>query len=164
MALYPEDPAESRIQRIEAASAEHYRDPDVMTGSDAGGMRTAVLRMLAAVAVWLGLVAGCTGAPASGPSAGAADATAQPAQGAAGLRDVRPCPGIAGFSCGSLSVRLDPSGSVPGRLSLRVAVSDVASAPRGVLVFLTGGPGEPGVPFVSRLAGRLGRRCAATGW
>ena len=126
-------------------------------------MRTAVLRTLAAVAVLLGLVTGCTGAPTSG-----ATRPAQPpgaaAQGAAGLRDVRPCPGIAGFSCGSLSVRLDPSGSVPGRLSLRVAVSDVAAAPRGVLVFLTGGPGEPGVPFVSRLAGRLGRRCAATGW
>ena len=69
---------------------------------------------------------------------------------------MRPCPGIAGFSCGSLSVRLDPFGSVPGRLSLRVAVSGVASAPRGVLLFLTGGPGEPGVPFVSRLVDRLG--------
>jgi pimeloyl-ACP methyl ester carboxylesterase len=53
-------------------------------------------------------------------------------------------------------VRLDPFGSVPGRLSLRVAVSGVASAPRGVLLFLTGGPGEPGVPFVSRLEDRLG--------
>lgn len=55
-----------------------------------------------------------------------------------------------------MSVRLDPSGSVPGRLSLRVAVSDLAIAPRGILVLLTGGPGQPGVPFVSRLAGRLG--------
>jgi pimeloyl-ACP methyl ester carboxylesterase len=53
-------------------------------------------------------------------------------------------------------VRLDPFGSAPGRLTLRVAVSDVAAAPRGVLVFLTGGPGQPGVPFASRLAGRLG--------
>ena len=89
-------------------------------------MRTAVLRVLAAVAVWLGLVTGCTGAPTSGATRPAQ--SAQSAQGAAGLRDVRPCPGIAGFSCGSLSVRLDPSGSVPGRLSLRVAVSDVAAA------------------------------------
>jgi pimeloyl-ACP methyl ester carboxylesterase len=46
--------------------------------------------------------------------------------------------------------------TTPGRLSLRVAVSDVASAPRGVLLFLTGGPGEPGVPFVPRLEDRLG--------
>jgi pimeloyl-ACP methyl ester carboxylesterase len=35
-----------------------------------------------------------------------------------------------------------------------VAVSDEATAPRGVLVLLSGGPGQPGVPFVSRLAGR----------
>jgi pimeloyl-ACP methyl ester carboxylesterase len=53
-------------------------------------------------------------------------------------------------------VRLDPSGAAPGRLSLRVAVADVAAAPRGVLLVLTGGPGEPGVPFAARLAARLG--------
>jgi pimeloyl-ACP methyl ester carboxylesterase len=41
-------------------------------------------------------------------------------------------------------------------VSLQVAVSDVAAAPRGVLLFLTGGPGQPGVPFAARLAGRLG--------
>jgi len=35
-------------------------------------------------------------------------------------------------------------------------VSDVAAAPRGVLLFLTGGPGEPGIPFVPRIASRLG--------
>ena len=116
------------------------------------------LRALAAAAALLGLVPGCTGAP-SRPGG-----QAPPAQEHAGLQDVRPCPGIPAFSCGSLSVRLDPFGSAPGRLSLRVAMSDVASAPRGVLVFLTGGPGEPGVPFVPRLAGRLGRPCAATGW
>ena len=126
------------------------RDRNVMTGADAGGMRKGVLRLATAVAVVAGLVSGCTGAPA-GPAG-----QARAVQGFAGLRDVRPCPGIAEFNCGSLSVRLDPFGSVPGRLSLRVAVSDVASAPRGVLLFLTGGPGEPGVPFVSRLTDRLG--------
>src|SRR5438046_448882 len=122
-----------------------------MTRADAGGMRTTVLRTLVVAAVALGLVSGCTGAPSAQPT--------QPtweAQNTAGLREVRPCPGNAGFSCGSLSVRLDPFGSVPGRLSLRVAVSGVASAPRGVLLFLTGGPGEPGVPFVLRLEDRLG--------
>jgi pimeloyl-ACP methyl ester carboxylesterase len=72
------------------------------------------------------------------------------------LQAVRPCPGTPAFSCGTLSVRLDPLGSAPGRLSLQVAVSDVAAAPRGVLLVLTGGPGEPGIPFLGRLAGRLG--------
>ena len=120
-----------------------------MTVADAGDMRK-TLRALAAAAALLGLVPGCTGAP-SRPGG-----QAPPAQEHAGLQDVRPCPGIPAFSCGSLSVRLDPFGPAPGRLSLRVAMSDVASAPRGVLVLLTGGPGEPGVPFVPRLAGRLG--------
>ena len=112
-------------------------------------MRVPVLRRLAAVAVVAGLVSGCTGSLSSPPLARRSRRGS--AQNLAGLRDVRPCPGNAGFSCGSLSVRLDPFGSVPGRLSLRVAVSGVASAPRGVLLFLTGGPGEPGVPFVPRL-------------
>jgi pimeloyl-ACP methyl ester carboxylesterase len=53
-------------------------------------------------------------------------------------------------------VRLDPSGRAPGSLSLQVAVSDVAAAPRGVLVLLTGGPGQPGVPSVPRLVSRMG--------
>jgi pimeloyl-ACP methyl ester carboxylesterase len=102
-------------------------------------------RVLSAAVVVLGLASGCTTrAPAVG------------SQSRAGLHDVRPCPGIPGFSCGSLSVRLDPFGPTPGRLSLRVALSDAAAAPRGVLVLLTGGPGEAGVPFAPRLASRLG--------
>jgi pimeloyl-ACP methyl ester carboxylesterase len=113
-------------------------------------MRNTTLRALAAAAVAAGLVSGCTGAP-SRPGG-----QVPSAQEHAGLHDVRPCSGIPAFSCGSLSVRLDPFGSAPGRLSLRVAMSDVATTPRGVLVFLTGGPGQPGVPFAPRLAGRLG--------
>ena len=123
-------------------------------------MRTTVLRTLAAATIALGLVSGCTGAPSAQatrpPRQSQPTQPAKEAQGPVGLRNVRPCPGLPGFSCGSLSVRLDPFGSGPGRLSLRVAVSDVASAPRGVLLFLTGGPGEPGVPFVPRLVDRLG--------
>src|SRR5260370_15213506 len=113
-------------------------------------MRARVGGVLAMSAIVLGAVSGCT---ASGP----ADQAGPGGTGRdlAGLHDVRPCPGITAFSCGTLSVRLDPFGSVPGRLSLQVAVSDVADAPRGVLVFLTGGPRQPGVPFVSPLTGPL---------
>jgi pimeloyl-ACP methyl ester carboxylesterase len=53
-------------------------------------------------------------------------------------------------------VPLDHSGQVGGRLDLRVATADLAKAPRGVLVLLTGGPGQPGVPFVGRLARIVG--------
>jgi pimeloyl-ACP methyl ester carboxylesterase len=102
-------------------------------------------RALAAAAVVFGLAAGCTGPDG-----------AEKRQIPGGLHDVRPCPGLEGFSCGSLSVRLDPFGPSAGRLSLRVALSDVADAPRGVLVLLTGGPGEAGVPFAPRLTARLG--------
>jgi len=119
-------------------------------------MGKTTLRALAAAAVLAGLASGCTGAPARPAGQAAPAGQSAPAQNPAGLHDVRPCPGMPGFRCGSLSVRLDPSGSAPGRLSLRVAMSDIASAPRGVLVFLTGGPGQPGVPFAPRLAGRLG--------
>jgi len=110
-------------------------------------MRARVGRVLAASAIVLGAVSGCTAPGPAGPGA---------VPYLAGLHDVRPCPGITGFSCAMLSVRLDPFGPAPGRLSLQVTVSDVADAPRGVLVFLTGGPGEPGVPFVPWLTGRLG--------
>jgi pimeloyl-ACP methyl ester carboxylesterase len=108
-------------------------------------MRRCAGRVLAAMVI---VVMGASGCTRSVPR------VAQPEP--AGLLGVRACPGIAGFSCGSLRVRLDPAGAAPGRLSLRVAVSDVSAAPRGVLLFLTGGPGEPGVPFVSRIASRLG--------
>src|SRR5437763_9162192 len=111
----------------------------------AKGMRRVAVRVLATMAIAGSVASGCTRSVPRMP---------QPQPG--GLLGVRPCPGIPGFSCGSLSVRLDPVGDTPGRLSLRVAVADVAAAPRGVLLFLTGGPGEPGVPFAPRIAARLG--------
>ncbi len=39
---------------------------------------------------------------------------------------------------------------------MQVAAADNVNAPRGVLLFLTGGPGQPGVPFVPRIANRIG--------
>jgi pimeloyl-ACP methyl ester carboxylesterase len=47
------------------------------------------------------------------------------------------------------------------RLALRVAVQD-GPGRRGVLVVLSGGPGQPGVPFAARIGPRLG--AAARGW
>jgi len=110
------------------------------------GTRSGAWRALVAAVVMLSAASGCTGSP--GPPGSPLNLS--------GLRDVRPCPGIPAFSCGELNVRLDPFGPAPGRLRLRVAVSDVAVAPRGVLVFLTGGPGQPAVPFVPRITGRMG--------
>ncbi|MBV9058860.1 MAG: alpha/beta fold hydrolase [Pseudonocardiales bacterium] len=56
-----------------------------------------------------------------------------------------------------MTVPLDHAGLHPGphrdgQLALQVAMTDNAAAPRGVLVFLTGGPGQPGLPFASSVA------------
>jgi pimeloyl-ACP methyl ester carboxylesterase len=52
-------------------------------------------------------------------------------------------------------VALDHTGRTPGALELRIAAADNVEAPRGVLVVLTGGPGQGGVDFVSRVRARM---------
>jgi hypothetical protein len=124
------------------------------------------IRWLSAIALALGLLlvalAGCTGGGESGTSGAATTGTAAPGSTGASangsppkLTGSGPCQGVTGFTCSTLSVPLDHSGRVGGRLDLKVAARDDAGAPRGVLVLLTGGPGQPGVPFVPRLSGAL---------
>jgi pimeloyl-ACP methyl ester carboxylesterase len=113
------------------------------------------VRWLAAIAV-VGLLAACTsGGSAPRPSTPSGGTGLAPA-GTVGLVGSRPCEGASGFTCSTLSVPLDHSGQVGGRLDLRVAAADDTRAPNGVLVLLTGGPGQPGVPFIGRLARILG--------
>src|SRR5699024_7429233 len=71
------------------------------------------------------------------------------------LRDARPCPGTQGFTCSTLLVPLDHSGRAAGTLRLRVAAAANVDAPRGLLLFLAGGPGQPTVPILDRLADRM---------
>ncbi len=78
------------------------------------------------------------------------------------LTATHPCPGQPGFSCSTLHVPLDHAGQAPGTLRLAVGVSTVKAAPRGVLLFLTGGPGQPGIPFLTRVQTRL--RAALAGY
>jgi pimeloyl-ACP methyl ester carboxylesterase len=103
-------------------------------------MRSRVLIAAAVTALVAGLAgpASATGAPrrAAGPT----------------LADPHPCPGEPGFTCSTLTVPLDHRGRVPGTLDLQVATSDNADAPKGTLLFLTGGPGQPGVPTINRIA------------
>ncbi|MFK4148460.1 alpha/beta fold hydrolase [Streptomyces sp. NPDC004065] len=82
-------------------------------------------------------------------------AAATPAGKSGGLSGAAACPGLNGFTCATLTVPLDHRGAVPGRLGLNVAMADNTRAPKGVLLFLTGGPGQPGVPFVERISQRL---------
>ncbi|GHG04485.1 MULTISPECIES: alpha/beta hydrolase [Amycolatopsis] len=82
---------------------------------------------------------------------GAAPADARPG-GRPELADPHPCPGQPGFTCSTLTVPLDHTGRVPGTLDLPVATADNANAPKGVLLFLTGGPGQGGVGTITRIA------------
>jgi pimeloyl-ACP methyl ester carboxylesterase len=75
--------------------------------------------------------------------------------GAAQLRSSHPCPELDGFTCSTLRVPLDHSRPAGRSLDLAVATADNTDAPRGVLLFLTGGPGQPGIPFVPKTAATL---------
>ncbi|MGK5552219.1 alpha/beta fold hydrolase [Actinomadura kijaniata] len=97
----------------------------------------------AALALGLALTGGAASA-APGPAA-----TRPPAP---QLTDPHPCAGQPGFTCSTLTVPLDHHGRARGELKLQVATADNADAPRGTLLFLTGGPGQPGVPFINRIA------------
>lgn len=125
-------------------------------GSTAWCGRTA---WLAAIVVAL-LLAACTSGGSSsrsgsGSGSGSAGGSGSPPAAAARLTGSRACPDAAGFTCSTLTVPLDRTGRVGGTLDLRVAASNDTRAPHGVLVLLTGGPGQPGVPFVSRLSQTL---------
>jgi pimeloyl-ACP methyl ester carboxylesterase len=66
------------------------------------------------------------------------------------------CPFEPGFTCATLVVPLDHGGQAEGSLRLAVGYTSSAAAPRGVLVFLSGGPGQPGIPFLERVQSRVG--------
>ncbi len=95
------------------------------------------------------VAAGCggSGATTSGLPTGAL---------AARFTGARPCRDIPGFTCEVLTVPLDHGGGATGTLRLAVGVQNATAAPRGVLLFLTGGPGQSGVPFIPRIRLHLG--------
>ncbi len=78
-------------------------------------------------------------------------AAAHPAR----LTDTHPCPRQRGFTCATLRVPLDHAGQSAGTLALAVGRAPGRADPRGVLLFLAGGPGQPGVPFLTRVQTRL---------
>ncbi|TDB87523.1 alpha/beta fold hydrolase [Actinomadura sp. KC216] len=111
-------------------------------------------RSIAAFALVLALAA--PGAATASASPGPAGGPSSSGSSGPVLTDPRPCAGQAGYTCSFLTVPLDhrhPRG--PETLRLQVATADNADAPKGVLLFLTGGPGQPGAPFISRIAQRM---------
>jgi pimeloyl-ACP methyl ester carboxylesterase len=106
----------------------------------------------------IGLIAaaaliGCGGGDATQTAATAA--AKRPVAPKPRLSASRPCPNATGFTCSTLDVPLDHTGRTAGTLDLSVAAADNVDAPSGVLVVLTGGPGQGGVDFVSRVRARM---------
>jgi len=72
-----------------------------------------------------------------------------------------PCGDSAHYACGHLVVALDPTGAMPGTITLalrrhRAPVGEAHSA----IVALAGGPGQPALPLTEQLAETLGRLAA----
>ena len=67
-----------------------------------------------------------------------------------GLHGAHPCPGASGYTCATLDIPLDRAHPGRGTLHLRVGMGDNVHAPRGVLLVLSGGPGQPGLPILHR--------------
>ncbi|MER7671672.1 alpha/beta fold hydrolase [Kitasatospora sp. NPDC096128] len=105
------------------------------------------------VAALLGAVAVVAGTTLATPGAGFA-ATAGPDR-SGGITGQAPCPNAPEFICGTLTVPLDHSGASPGTLDLEVALTGNTTAPRGDLLFLSGGPGQSSVSSIRQMAGKL---------
>jgi pimeloyl-ACP methyl ester carboxylesterase len=76
-----------------------------------------------------------------------------------GLRGEHPCPGASGYTCATLDVPLDHAHPGRGTLRLQVGMGDNVNAPHGVLLVLSGGPGQPGLPII--LHGYVSKALAA---
>ncbi len=67
-----------------------------------------------------------------------------------------PCPGMREFGCTTIKVPLDRTGRLPGFLELRVAAQRPERSRRGVVLALSGGPGQGAVGFARAFAESLG--------
>ena len=65
-----------------------------------------------------------------------------------GLHGAHACPGVTGYTCSTLDVPLDRAHPKRGALHLQVGMGDNVHAARGVLLVLSGGPGQPGLPIL----------------
>jgi pimeloyl-ACP methyl ester carboxylesterase len=64
------------------------------------------------------------------------------------LHGTHPCQGASGYTCATLDVPLDHAHPGRGTLHLHVGMGDNVNAPHGVLLVLSGGPGQPGLPII----------------
>src|SRR5690348_2300385 len=71
------------------------------------------------------------------------------------LHGAHACPGASGYTCATLDVPLDRAHPGRGTLHLRVGMGDNVHAPHGVLLVLSGGPGQPGLPILRGYVSRV---------
>jgi pimeloyl-ACP methyl ester carboxylesterase len=71
-----------------------------------------------------------------------------------GLHNAHPCANASGFTCATLDVPLDRADPARGTLHLQVGMGDNVHAPHGVLLVLSGGPGQPGLPILDGFLSR----------
>jgi pimeloyl-ACP methyl ester carboxylesterase len=64
------------------------------------------------------------------------------------LHGAHPCSERSGYTCETLDVPLDRVHPGRGTLHLQVGVGDNVQAPHGVLLVLSGGPGQPAIPIL----------------
>jgi pimeloyl-ACP methyl ester carboxylesterase len=69
----------------------------------------------------------------------------------------KPCTGTNEVACGHLTVPVDPSGAIPGTitLALRRHLSPIGNS-KAAVIALAGGPGQSAIPFMSDFAQILG--------
>jgi pimeloyl-ACP methyl ester carboxylesterase len=79
--------------------------------------------------------------------AGSGSASARGTSG--GLHGRHPCAGVSGYTCATLDVPLDHAHPARGTLHLQVGMGNNVHAKDGVLLVLSGGPGQPGLPILS---------------
>jgi len=111
------------------------------------------MRRIGPALVAAAALAGCGGGGHRPATPATASAPARPQ-----LHDTRCDLELPGFRCAQLRVPLHRRGAHARdgeTLTLDVAIQRVARAPRGDLVLLTGGPGQPGRAFGPRMAERL---------
>ncbi len=106
------------------------------------------------LAILMAAVLASTAAIAAPTMSVAPAASVRPAAQDVRLTGSHPCPDQAGFTCSTLRVPLDHHGADRRALDLAVAVEDKPAATH-ILLLLTGGPGQPGVPFATRLSSKV---------
>ncbi|HMJ32929.1 MAG TPA: alpha/beta fold hydrolase [Baekduia sp.] len=75
--------------------------------------------------------------------------------GPASALDTHVCASSSAFRCGTVTVPLDRSGRVPGTVKLSVAVEAPRQGASGFLLALSGGPGQPSIPFAESFRASL---------